>query len=110
DALRLMPSHDLYVLTSLRDASPRTVREAQALGLPCLISDIPGARDLIIDGKTGMLIPPGNPEALAAAIMNMAERREDIPNMGKNARQHIRSHFSTNDYVNFHANLFEKLK
>lgn len=110
DALRLMPSHDLYVLPSLRDASPRTVREAQAVGVPCLVSDIPGARDLIIDGKTGMLVPPGNPQAIADAIMDMVEKRSEISSMGQNARQHIREHFSMDDYVEFHANLFEIIK
>lgn len=110
DAINLMPSHDLYVLPSLRDASPRTVREAQAVGLPCLVSDIPGARDLIIDGLTGYLIPPGNPEALAEEIMRLSNNRDKIVEMGNNGRRHIKEHFSMEDYVAYHANLFGTIK
>ena len=110
DVLNLMPSHDVYVLPSLRDASPRTLREAQAVGLPCLVSDIAGARDLIIDGQTGILVKPGDSKALAEKIMALAERRDEIPAMGMKARRHIESHFSMDDYVTYHANLFERIK
>lgn len=92
-----LPSHDLLMLPSTRDASPRTVREAQACGVPCIVSDIPGARDLIIPGITGLLVPPGNPEAIAQAVKSLD--RDKIKKMGVAAKEHIRDHFSVSYYV-----------
>ena len=110
DALRLMVSHDIYVLPSLRDASPRTLREAQALGIPCIVSDIPGARDLIVNGKTGFLVAPNDPDALAREIKKFLNDKASISRMGEDARQHIEKNFSMEDYVTHHEKLFKSIK
>lgn len=56
DAISFLPKQDLFILPALRDASPRVVREAMACGVPCMFTDIPGARDLIVDNESGILV------------------------------------------------------
>lgn len=109
DAVRFLPQADIFILSSTRDASPRVVREAQACGVPCIVSDIPGARDLIIDGETGVIVPPGNPEAIAEAVMRLASDPEALKNMSKAAKEHIRRNFKPSDYVEYYKTTFGSL-
>jgi glycosyltransferase involved in cell wall biosynthesis len=63
---------DLYVSASHVDGSSVSLMEAMASGLPAVVSDIPGNREWIEPGATGWLFPAGDPEALAAAIVEAA--------------------------------------
>lgn len=108
DAINLLPVYDLYVLPSLRDASPRTVRESQACGVPCIVTDIPGARDLIAPGNTGVLVPPSDASALAKCIAELSADRNRIREMAQRTRPYIAENFDMDSYVQFHANLFHK--
>lgn len=109
DAVRYLPGADIFVLSSTRDASPRVVREAQACGVPCIVSDIPGARDLIVDGETGILVAPGNPEAIAEAVGKLASDPVLRKRMGAAAREHIRRNFRPEDYVDYFKETFLSL-
>lgn len=109
DAAHFLPSHDLYVLPSIRDASPRTLREAQACGVPCVVSDIPGARDLIAPGVTGVLAESGNAESFADAIASLAADRGRLAEMAGACRPFIEENFNPDAYVGYFENLFEKL-
>jgi glycosyltransferase involved in cell wall biosynthesis len=68
--------------------------EAAASGLPCVTTDVGGARDAVVDGQTGFVTPRGNPEALAEAMARLTElpgaaRRE----MGQAARERALARF-----------------
>lgn len=107
DAIRYMPGSDLYILPSTRDASPRTVREAQACGVPCIVSDIPGARDLIEPGTSGLLVPPSSPGALAEAIRTLRHNLPLLKSMASGARPHIIRNFDPEAYARHFLNLFQ---
>jgi glycosyltransferase involved in cell wall biosynthesis len=68
---------DLFVLASRiaddgdRDGLPNVLMEAQSQGLPCLSTDVSGVPELIRDGETGCLVPPGDPAALATALASL---------------------------------------
>jgi len=68
DAAALMPALDIYVQPSLNEAMGRAPLEAQAMGLPVVVSRVCGLPDIIEEGKTGFSVRPGDAEALAAAI------------------------------------------
>ena len=111
-ALRYIAGADVYVLPSERDASPRVLREAQACGLPCVVSDIPGARDLIVpsgEKSTGILVEPRNPEAIAVAIETLAANPEMMKRMTSNARQHISENFRLDGYVAYFDSILKSV-
>jgi glycosyltransferase involved in cell wall biosynthesis len=68
DVELLYPAMDLYVLASHREGFPRSAMEAAAMGLPLVATDIRGCRQVVDHGRTGLLVPVRDPEALAAAI------------------------------------------
>ncbi len=62
---------DCFVLPSYREGFPNTVLEAGAMGLPSIVTDINGSREIISDGVNGLIIPPHNSEALLEAMRKM---------------------------------------
>ncbi len=112
DALHFLPSAHVFVLPSIRDASPRVVREAQACGLPCIVSDIIGARDLIIpDGEqqSGILVAPGDATAIADAIATLSADRKLLKRLSDNALPNIINNYKIDEYVKYYAQLFGSL-
>lgn len=79
DVPRLLQAMDLFVLPSLWEGMPNAALEAMASGLPLIATDVAGSRELALPGRTGWLVPPGDPPALAAAMCEAAEpaRRAD---------------------------------
>ena len=71
DVAELYKSADVYLLPSLREGLNVSVMEAMASGLPCIISDIRGNRDLIDEGKGGFLVKSMDARAFAERIMNL---------------------------------------
>jgi glycosyltransferase involved in cell wall biosynthesis len=68
DAIRCMAACDLFVLGSRWEGLPVALMEAFALGLPVVVTAVGGIPQHVSDGVEGLLVPPGDPEALAAAI------------------------------------------
>lgn len=75
--LRLYRSADLFALASRiaqdgdRDGLPNVLMEAQSQGVPCVATDVSAIHELIIDGVTGVLVPPQDPQALALALESL---------------------------------------
>ena len=101
---------DLIDAFILLDASPRVVREAMACSVPCIVTDIPGARDLIIDGVTGLLVPPSSPQQMAASIRSLIDNPERLEAFAKASREHIIQDFSVKAYTDGFATLFRSIK
>lgn len=78
-----------------------------ACGLPCVVSNIPGARDLLLDGETGLLFRSGDAADLAAKLQRLIADEKLRQVMGQ-AR--IIRDFKVDDYVNRFRNLFLSLK
>jgi glycosyltransferase involved in cell wall biosynthesis len=86
---------DLSVLPSVDcDASSAVLKEAMALGKPVVATDIGGAREIIEDGKSGLVVPPGDSEALAQAIKQILLREDRGRAMGEEGRRRVISQFS----------------
>ena len=84
---------DCFVFPSYREGFPNTVLEAGAMGLPCIVTDINGSREIIRNGKNGVIIPPKDSEALYHAMKKMIEDKESRQHMSSNARQMIANRF-----------------
>ena len=71
DVPSLVAACDVSVLSSMREGLPVIVLESFAVGTPMVATDVGGVGELIRDGETGSLVPPGAPDALAAAIVEV---------------------------------------
>lgn len=93
DLLAYYAASDCFVFPSYREGFPNTVLEAGAMGLPSIVTDINGSREIIVGGENGMIIPPKNTDALYQAMLNMMENKELREKMAGNARGMIASRF-----------------
>lgn len=73
DAVRIIAGADLFVLASSHEGLPVAVMESFALGVPVIATAVGGLTDAVSDGVDGLLVAPGDPAALAAAILRAAE-------------------------------------
>jgi len=78
DVGALMARHDLLVLPSLREGLPLVVLEAAVRGLPIVASDVGAISDVIVEGETGFLVPPGDSVALRKALEAAARSLEAL--------------------------------
>ena len=79
---------DLFVFPTRQDFAPGVLGEALAMGLPCLTTNIPGVRDLVIEGVTGFQLPfDAPPHAWAAHVKRLAAEPSELGRMSQCARQ-----------------------
>lgn len=80
---------DVFVLPSVYEGNARVLTEAAAAARPTVSTDVSGARDTIVDGETGFIVPVGDPEALARQLSTLLSNTELATRMGQRARHHI---------------------
>jgi glycosyltransferase involved in cell wall biosynthesis len=78
---------ECLILASLREASPAVINEAFACGTPVLSSRVGGISDLVVDGQTGWLYPPGDDGALAAGLSHVLSRPELVASLRAKVRK-----------------------
>ena len=94
DVQPLLAKADAFVLASLWEGLPVSLLEAQAAGLPVVVTDAAGSREAMMPGTTGLLVPIGSPAALSQAMGQvMAMPLADRLKMGNQARLFIQSTF-----------------
>ncbi|MBY6187930.1 glycosyltransferase [Marinobacter hydrocarbonoclasticus] len=100
DAPEVAASCDLTVLPTLkREGLCRAVLEANSYGTPAVMSDTGGNAELVADEETGLIVPPGDAAALAAAIYRLYQDRALTERFGKAARQRVIDHFNVEQGV-----------
>jgi glycosyltransferase involved in cell wall biosynthesis len=94
DVPAVLASADAFVLPSRSEAFPNSAIEAMAAELPVVASAVGGLLDLIDHGRTGLLVPPTDPEALAAALRSLIEDPARAAAIGAAARADVRQRYS----------------
>ena len=84
---------DCFVMPSYREGFPNTVMEAGAMGLPSIVTDINGSREIIINGENGLIVPSKNADALYKAMKIMLINTSIREEMATNARPLINNRF-----------------
>jgi glycosyltransferase involved in cell wall biosynthesis len=90
---------DLFVLPSRSEAFPNAVLEGMASGLPVVASAVGGVLELIEDGRTGVLVPPGDAAALANRLVSLMHDASRAHRLGAAAAAHVRAHYSFEQMV-----------
>ncbi len=109
EALSILAAADLFVLPSLWEGLPYVLVEAAALGKPIIATDIDGVREVIKSGVTGMLVPPRDPGALAAAILFLLKERTLAVRLGEAARAKVPPQFSVKSMIRESGSLYLEL-
>ncbi len=84
---------DCFVFPSYREGFPNTVLEAGAMGLPSIVTDINGSREIIRQDENGVIIPSKNVNALFDAMLNMVRDKVARERMAGNARRMVAERF-----------------
>lgn len=77
---------DVFVLPSHRESFPRSPMEASAMKVPCVVTDIPGCRETVEQGRNGVLVPLGDIEALKTALVDILSHPDKARSMGEAGR------------------------
>lgn len=93
ELLTYYASSDCYVQPSYREGFPNTVLEAGAMGLPCIVTDINGSREIIINSQNGLIVPSKDADALHDAMKEMLTNTDARAFMAKNARPLVTRRF-----------------
>jgi glycosyltransferase involved in cell wall biosynthesis len=100
---------DVFAGSSLREGLPLVVLEAMASGKPVVTTDVGGNGEAVIDGTTGLLVPPGDPYALADALEILWMDGDKRALMGKAGRARVEEHFSASRMVAETERIYESL-
>jgi glycosyltransferase involved in cell wall biosynthesis len=87
DVPDILAAADIFVLPSLYEGFPGAVIEAMALGLPVVASQLPTLREVVEEGRSGVLVPPGVPEQLALAMGRMLDDPKLSGRLGARGRE-----------------------
>jgi L-malate glycosyltransferase len=94
DARELLWASDVFAMPSLKEGLGVAALEAMASALPVIASDVGGLREVVEDDRSGIVVPPANPKAIASAIERLVESNELRSQMGAAARARVVENYS----------------
>jgi sugar transferase (PEP-CTERM/EpsH1 system associated) len=109
DVPEILAALDVFVLPSLWEGMPNAVLEAMASGLPVVATAVGGTPEVVMDGVTGLLVPPQDPGALARAIERLLCDPGLRRTMGRAGRRRVEQHFDIRETVRQVEDLYETL-
>jgi glycosyltransferase involved in cell wall biosynthesis len=109
DVERLLPAFDLFVSSSLWEGLPTAILEAMAARVPVVATRVSGTVELVEDGLTGLLAPPGDSDALAKTILAIMEQPDAAAAMAARARPLAASRFDISAIARQHEALYRNL-
>jgi glycosyltransferase involved in cell wall biosynthesis len=105
----LLAALDVFVMPSFWEGLPLSLILAMGAGLPVVATAVAGIPEVVTDGETGWLVPPGNPAALARTLAAVLGDREGARSVGAAARRYVRPRFGVDEYVAAVAALYDRL-
>lgn len=106
DVPEILRAFDVFVLSSESEGMSNTILEAMASARPVVATAVGGNPELVVDRETGLLVPPHDPPAMAAAIMKLLRDTELCRQMGWLGRQRVEEKFSLEVMVQNYANIY----
>ncbi len=108
DVPALVRALDVLLLPSWEEPFGRAVLEAMALEVPVIATDVGGPRELVRDGREGLLLPPREPARWARAIARLAEGPEPAAGMGRAGRERVQQEFTTERHARATLDAYER--
>jgi glycosyltransferase involved in cell wall biosynthesis len=109
DIPRILPHLDLLMLASSYEGQSNAIMEAMSAGVPVVASDIPGNRDLVINGETGLLVDIGDRAGLAQKALMILADADLAKRLGSAGRERMLRDFSIEKMVERHEELYRTL-
>jgi glycosyltransferase involved in cell wall biosynthesis len=109
DVVSLMLASDIGLLCSHQEGFSNAILEAMAVGLPMIVTDVGGNAEAVLDGETGLVVPPHHPEALAEAIVSLARDPLLRKTFGETGRARLKAHFLLDGCVERYQALYRGL-
>jgi glycosyltransferase involved in cell wall biosynthesis len=100
---------DILVLPTRREGFPYTILEAAAMGLPVIATKVTGCVDAVVDGQTGLLVPPEDITALTVAMQKLLASPQLRRQMGQESRKRVEEKFTSQRLLNAHVKLYRKM-
>lgn len=107
DTPALFRSMDIFVLPSLAEGISNTILEAMASGLPVVATHVGGNPELIVEGQTGTLVPPANPDVMADALQRYITDAALRGQHGIQGRQRIEQEFNLDTMVQRYMSVYD---
>lgn len=101
DVEKYLAASDCYVLPSYREGFGMSVIEAQAMGVPVIVTDIPGPTDGMLDGKTGLVVPKQDASALCGAMEKMYADSEMRLRFGRSGHEFVKNNFAQSRFFEY---------
>ncbi len=108
DVGAVLAGADVLVLASRSEGAPLSILEGMAAGLPVVASDVGGVAELVADGETGLLVPPGDPTALAAALQRLVADAPLRRRLGAAGRRRVEERFELAASRRAHLDLYAR--
>ena len=109
DAMRIIKSSSAVVVPSRMESLPTTIKEAFYLNVPVIATNVGGIPELVIDNKTGLLVPSENPEKLADAVNELLSDTEKAKKLARNGNDFVKKNMTWDvilpKYIQFYKNL-----
>jgi glycosyltransferase involved in cell wall biosynthesis len=109
DVPDLISVFDIAVVASLSEGFSNTILEYMASSKPVVATAVGGNPEAVVQGKTGLLVPPGDSYALAEAILSILNDREMALEFGTAARKRAEEKFSLSSMIKSYENMFEQV-
>lgn len=93
DVATILRALDVVVIPSHSEGMPLRLLDAMAAGRPIVATDIPGIREVVADGGTALMVPPRDPQGLAAAISELLAHPDEAARIGRKGQQVVRERF-----------------
>lgn len=109
EASSLLKAFDIFVLPSAKEGFPYVILEAMAAGLPIVATSVGAIPEMIENEKSGLLVPPRNPDLLRSAILKILKDRNLRFSLGKGAEMEFSQKFSKEKMISEIQNLYNQL-
>jgi glycosyltransferase involved in cell wall biosynthesis len=109
DPMKADAAYDIAILNSSAEGFPNVIVEYFAVGRPVICTDVGGISEMVEDGRNGLMIPPGDDDALLARILLLIENQDLRLRLGRNALETLKQGFTEDAMIDGYEHLFGEM-